>query len=129
MRRLLMPAVLRAVASANLIAAAPAPPARAAAARATTGALAPPRPPDDRAAAERTITGLLAQHRVPDALDAYDRYVAAASHVPDTALLATIGRAQLAQLATDADAGIAAEARQRLAAAGDTAALAALRTS
>jgi len=66
-------------------------------------------------------------HQFAQALAAYDRYVAAHSHLPDAALLGIIARAQLQELARTGDAVVAASALERLARGGDAEATTRLR--
>src|SRR5262245_810079 len=84
--------------------------------------------PPSRADAEQKIRELVQTRQFDAALTAYDAYVNAASHLPDAGLLAIVGRAQLNALAASPDPAIAAEALERLAAAGDETARATLRT-
>jgi len=83
--------------------------------------------PPSRPAAEANIRQLAQAGQFEGALAAYDRYVTAASHLPDAGLLAIIARAQLDALAGNQDPAIAADALERLASAGDEHARATLR--
>ena len=84
--------------------------------------------PIDRQATERTIRASLARGQFDEALSAYDRYPAAARQ-PDAPLLAEIARASLKHLtqAFQTDPLLFAGSFERLAADGDTDALATLR--
>src|SRR5436190_20245208 len=80
-----------------------------------------PAPAAPRVSAAETIRKLAETHQYDAALAAYDRQVRTSSNTPDPALLAIVARAQLKDVEDGADAGLAADARERLAAAGDQA--------